>query len=794
MSKFMIKRLYLRNFKSIDEAIVELNGTNLNVLDGPNGFGKTTIFDAVQLLLTGSIRRVESNKIVVGNKGFEDHLFSKDQSKSTEIIIEFNDIEDNTTLVLKRIMPAPKTMNKMQKKPHNFVHYNLYKLNSFEDTSKGKRLNNDELDQIFDMKDMIEKFNLYQYIEQEESTYLFKKTDKDRMNLISKLFNIEEEIAQKSYLEKIKSKLRYQKGILKQNLENLGDNHKKKDFEKIFKYENFTTKIFKYKPLISSEKTINVAWDKQDILPLDSNVMETYMNDLDIIKLMVSNKKDFKNELFNEKIEKIMKAEKKLIAIIVLGHFHVNLEEYKSRYASQEKLNLILSRLREKEFTRKSIDWSLVFQYIDLPFSKTYIEHNIELINSYSESTDHISSLVTKMIETRDRLGTQYKSYKVASSHETTECPLCGDPKTSIEELTFEINERTELLKNSLSADSKKYEEMFNEFYENYIITIIKQIEEWLFVNQIDSKFFNQLLEYENVISDIDESKKWFEKNGVQIEKLINYNEEYINDIDDRVKALKSELVMRKVVVSDICKDNITIFKRVFSDYLENDWDLLEQITFDAIKEKKEYIKMQYFIKISKKFKDSKKLESKIKKIDNIIIIIDSMLKKYNSKINSHRAKMLNDIEIPFYIYSGKIIQSHQRGTGVFIKEEKKESLTGEIEINSLSFIPPVDTDHDIVHSFSSGQLSSTVIAFTLALNKVYGNSGIMALLIDDPIQTMDEMNMASFVELLRNDFNDRQLVMSTHEDNISLYIRYKFLKYGLSVDNINVKQNLYTK
>ena len=56
----------------------------------------------------------------------------------------------------------------------------------------------------------------------------------------------------------------------------------------------------------------------------------------------------------------------------------------------------------------------------------------------------------------------------------------------------------------------------------------------------------------------------------------------------------------------------------------------------------------------------------------------------------------------------------------------------------------------------------------------------------------MDEMNMASFVELLRNEFTDRQIILSTHENNISLYFRYKFLKYGLSVGKLNVKQQLY--
>ncbi|MEB8638210.1 hypothetical protein P4H32_31735, partial [Bacillus cereus] len=165
----------------------------------------------------------------------------------------------------------------------------------------------------------------------------------------------------------------------------------------------------------------------------------------------------------------------------------------------------------------------------------------------------------------------------------------------------------------------------------------------------------------------------------------------------------------------------------------------------------------------------------------------------YNNKINTYRGKMISDIEIPFYIYSGKIIQTHQRGIGVFIKEEREGQSIDDNQLKAINFVPPEKTDHDIVHTFSSGQLASTVIAFTLALHKVYSKQGISTLLIDDPVQTMDEMNMVSLVELLRNDFHDRQIILSTHEEKVSLYLRYKFFKYGYSVGNVNVKDELYS-
>jgi exonuclease SbcC len=102
----------------------------------------------------------------------------------------------------------------------------------------------------------------------------------------------------------------------------------------------------------------------------------------------------------------------------------------------------------------------------------------------------------------------------------------------------------------------------------------------------------------------------------------------------------------------------------------------------------------------------------------------------------------------PFYIYSGKIMQNYQRGLGLFIKERE--------QAESIVFVFENSSDHDALNYLNSGQLSALVISFTLALNKVYGNNDLGVILIDDPVQTMDEINMASLTELLRNEFLDK--------------------------------------
>lgn len=69
--------------------------------------------------------------------------------------------------------------------------------------------------------------------------------------------------------------------------------------------------------------------------------------------------------------------------------------------------------------------------------------------------------------------------------------------------------------------------------------------------------------------------------------------------------------------------------------------------------------------------------------------------------------------------------------------------------------------EHDVLYTMSSGQLSAVLLAFSLVLNKIYSGQEFNTLFIDDPIQCMDDINMISFVELLRREFADAQIIIS---------------------------------
>jgi len=81
-------------------------------------------------------------------------------------------------------------------------------------------------------------------------------------------------------------------------------------------------------------------------------------------------------------------------------------------------------------------------------------------------------------------------------------------------------------------------------------------------------------------------------------------------------------------------------------------------------------------------------------------------------------------------------------------------------------------------------------MAFSLAINKVYGNASLRFLAIDDPVQELDALNVYSLIELLRSDFGSHyQLLLSTHDEIHADYMAYKFSLDDREVMSIKVQE-----
>ncbi|WP_313659836.1 hypothetical protein [Pseudomonas coleopterorum] len=144
----------------------------------------------------------------------------------------------------------------------------------------------------------------------------------------------------------------------------------------------------------------------------------------------------------------------------------------------------------------------------------------------------------------------------------------------------------------------------------------------------------------------------------------------------------------------------------------------------------------------------------------------------------SYSEQAIAEIELIFHIYSGRLIQKYQRGLGLFIERNDGEEL---------KLLIAEKFEYYAILSMTSGKASALSLSFFLSLSRVYQTAPL--ILIDDPSQSLDEMNIAPLTDLLRCEFNNRQLIVSSHENDISAYMRCRFNKAGLSTRSLNMQR-----
>jgi ABC-type lipoprotein export system ATPase subunit len=76
--------------------------------------------------------------------------------------------------------------------------------------------------------------------------------------------------------------------------------------------------------------------------------------------------------------------------------------------------------------------------------------------------------------------------------------------------------------------------------------------------------------------------------------------------------------------------------------------------------------------------------------------------------------------------------------------------------------------------TFSSAQLNAVAICLFLSLNLSQAGSNVELMMLDDPIQNMDDYNVLGLLDLLRGFVPRRQLILSTHDAQLAEVIRTK--------------------
>ncbi|EPN2807512.1 AAA family ATPase [Serratia marcescens] len=769
--KWQISRIEVSSFKAFKHILLDLGGASLLTLDGPNGYGKTSIFDAIELLLTGQINRIQNlfNTLLTRNKrDYADNLFWNSRSGDNDLCIKIEFINDDRKLVLARHCPSEIFKKPANNRADKYENFRLYELPEFEssDFTKNNFRDNSFLDEIFG-KNFRENFSFLNYLEQGQNRLLHTRVD-DRKEKLGNLFNISDIEAEIESCNTIYTKLtryinnpeRTAKAVsLKEEIATLRDTLQAE------------AGIVEYKKLSTTD--VQPGWDKEILFSSYSAVDHAaYQESVRKIIALLPLKATIKTRVHNETIDAAIERNEESLRSLArfgkdLGKLD-GLEAIKQEIDELERSVNIIKRgakVIKVEEARSLPNWE--------DGRLEWFELQIQSRNRLVEKSSTNANVVAELEHLKKQLLEEHKK----SYPDDKMCPLCGADWEDHKSMVDAIEAKTKQISDSLGQDGK-----------DLVILIAAMDAELKLINthiQDRLKLLTPTFE-PNLHMALSRIKLRLPAIIQLLEKLQSENIQFtyafteIDDVvDERFEKLKEILRNKKQVEADALalpedwrETTNSTFKDLQDFYIVTVEDLKDKEKYISIKANEaQNSRLQTCITdlkvIEKENQAAQKAQGKVEKLR-------STLKKTEQ---SYTDQTISAIEFIFHIYSGRLIQNYQRGLGLFI-----ESREG----TQLRFLTAEKSEHDAVMSMSSGQVSALSLAFFLSLNKVYAQ--VPLILIDDPSQSLDEVNVASLTDLLRCELKHCQLVVSSHEDDISAYMRYRFDRAGLTTSSLNMQ------
>lgn len=774
---FKLGKLRVYNFKSFKEPLlIDFSQSDLTILNGPNGFGKTTIFDAIELCFRGKVGRIVNTDRKVKNT----HVLKNEIDKITTVFLELIGFDSNYVIYASIPPNTEKTENNPSKcniKTKILASWP----ESFDEDFEFDVINDVTIENIIGNNEIKNTFDIFNYIQQEDTCHFLKNKESERHDKISYLFgtlkqrkNNEKIMKVVEGLEERLNSISLKKKILKE-----------REVELNIKLQNeFNISDESYELLPSG--MINSISISDDTSAENISLNKKHIEDLYWISCNVEK---YNILSFNYKMHEVINNQVLLKNMILSGHL-TSYEMMDKCYKHSQWLSKINKRIKEYskviEFHIKKIDTNeyLTNKSLDehiKTFPSIYEKYKSDIEDYYllSREIGSYQDIISKISNGRIELRENCKSH---FNNKYVSCPYCGDVKESIVKLESEFEKQSKFfddLKSNklllLDAVTKKLVCGFLFDCINKAHSFVAKYKKYL---KIKPALTEQLIPKDSWLEMIT-VKKWLVKNKINIDGVIKNNSyELIGEtLDDRLNIFVYRL--NKSIVPMPCDKTINDINNVLKIYelkcdksgITNEKN--ERVLNEHIEQELKYLSLLLLKVGSTEVSD---VELEIKSLvdeENIVDVklnlVKKMQGKYIREIKRYEKSVAKQISIPFHIYSGKILQTRPDGNGAYLQSADTDKENGYIR-----FLSNIGDEHDAWNMMSSGQLSGLVISFMLAMNKVYPTK-LTTLLIDDPVQTMDEINFASFVQLLKSEFSNTQLIMSTHENKVANFFSYKY-------------------
>lgn len=873
-----IKKILLYNFKNFKNKTVVDFKNNVTFLVGPNGFGKTTIFDAIELGLTGNISRVElKDKITPENIKYNKPFFQndinlpviiklwleKDNSEQLIIVRKF----ENNELNSKKIFAPIKSISQFQLFQQDDTSDSEF--DKIENQSQLRIIKQDIIDEFLDIQGKYEIkkiFNLFNYIQQEETTFFLKQNEQKRSDSLSFLIKTDEiedkiskiekkiklinntiqkfegeksELAQQEMRDVPYQRLFNHKDFPFDNLEPFSDDN----LNQLKSYQEAIQNISEFKQnfSITEYKRMKERNHKISLIDKDSDIKDAlYFSILSPIILRPDQR---------WKYEKNTLAHLELFEYVLLENYIIGYDQVILETKRRKQLNNYTKILSSDihDMAKLKIDYN---KDDELSNDLESLNHLLIEYQALSSDVSHTDKKITELTQLRSNLSNKFDELRKHHHVDNSKCPFCNSSFETFEELKvaydgykeylirissdigqqlqniqIDINNLVntvkqriieELSKLKVSIDETmliKIRDFHNSYqsqaqningFKNFVQYYIElspvplgnlSNEEYLREIQLCQEKFRSKLVVDDAVYNLFNIDKLenIRKNSEKLEReyselnFLSYqfqngvNEKISRDIIDRnFEQLKAEI---KSLINKNYSINEALINdpnRILSKYFNNNLALLEKITAQDLDYKIHYIEKKSKLIKSRK---NKELLKKIEILNRTKDRLEEVNEIYQKEVKKFKINIIKQLRIPFYIYSAKMLQNYQQGLGIFLTYKEATENTEEKAV--IKFKSDPNTDHDAIYQLSTGQLAVVSLAFTLSLNTMFKLSEqLNFLMIDDPIQDMDTMNVLSFIEILRHGIIDKyQIILSTYSDSSALFMGYKFVNLNTKID-----------
>ena len=739
------------------------------VFDGPNGYGKTSIFDAIEFLITGSISRIQESEVIAANLSYSKNCLANDADKDIRIKAEFKDNVSDRNLVIALCIPASTGAGKqnnpksIEQQTQSYILptydipseiWNEHLVSADEITSKRK--------EFFGEQNIV-LFKILHYIHQEDRLAYFKKSESERGKTITDLFGIEHEVSKLKKLNDAQLQLSKKLKNLKEEI---------KDIESEIKSLPQSTN----NPIDYESLTNGIApWDNENLGfqgPQSKSLFEQFKGQINDTIAFVNNKHWYFIYIAIRQFEKIESSKRKAA---IYGWFlkqssGTALDDIRKRSETLSYLTDQSELISNDQFI--NVDWKKICTILDSEDALETIVGYVDNLKRAQQNQTNLDKLATSFYQARETLA---KKKKNIDSLNDGICPYCGYHWDSDKLLQEQFAATKPILENLLGGGNAMFDQALERCRKYYDDVFKEKIEARIAYITNDQGVqllaaFNGFKDFKMSVENCEPILKYLQT----AEGTIEFDITSIDLIESAIAEIKGSIPSNY--------DTLTIehgFDKIYKDYFSNN-TCLDSNTVEKLRNKAKYVENQYyasFNQVRQKLDLMKQQCNKLEPLQNQMKTYHAALKK---SIDSYQKLVIKQIEIPFFLYCSRLLQSYQGGQGVLI--DSKDS--------KIRFTAP-GGEHDILYTMSSGQLSAVLLAFSLVLNKIYSGNNFKTLFIDDPIQCMDDINMISFVELLRREFSDSQIVLSTHEDTFANYIKYKFSKYNIRSQSITLKTDM---